>query len=97
MAPNVIPPLIAAILVIFIVAGTTHAAQVLVRNNLVCKLCITNWVHEPFLRPSVSPPTSFRLGAKSCLPYAPTLVEFVSTLRGRSVPGSEGQAKHANH
>src|SRR5256885_13345800 len=28
---------------------------------------------------------------KSCLRYAPTLVEFLSTLRGRSVPGSEGR------
>ncbi len=38
------------------IAGTTRAAQVSVGNGLVCKLCITNWAHEPFLSPSVAAP-----------------------------------------
>ncbi len=54
--PNTNPPVMAATFVIFIVAGTTRAAQVLVRNGLVSKLCITNWAHEPFLSPSVAAP-----------------------------------------
>src|SRR5438874_9902159 len=64
IAPNANPPVMAATFVIFIVAGTTRATYVLVRNDLVCKLCITNWSHEPFLRPSVAAPTSICLGAK---------------------------------
>jgi hypothetical protein len=34
---------------------------------------------------------------KSCLQRDQTLLEFLSTLRDRSVQGSEGQAQHAKH
>jgi len=81
----------AATFVIFIVAGTTRATYVLVRNDLVCKVCITNWSHEPFLRPSVAAPTFISLRRKKSCLWRETLVEFLSTLRGRSVPGSEGR------
>src|SRR2546421_5258001 len=91
MAPNANPPVMAATFVIFIVAGTTRATYVLVRNDLVCKVCITNWSHEPFLRPSVAAPTFISLRCKKSCLWRETLVEFLSTLRGRSVPGSEGR------
>jgi len=51
--PRVIPPVMAATFVIFIVAGTTRAPHELVRNQPMSELCITNWAYPPFqgLRP----------------------------------------------
>src|SRR5258708_38674375 len=96
-APNAIPPVMAAAFVMFIVARTTCALHELVRKEPVPKLCITNWRHEPFQGSSNRLSTDFARVQKSCLQRDRTLVEFLPTLRGRSVSGSEGQAQHAIH
>jgi len=91
-APNVIPPVMAAAFVMFIVAGTTRGSKKLVRNQRMRKLCITNWVHGPFHELQRPFPQISGRAQESCLQRDPTLVEFHSTLRDRSVQGSEGQA-----
>src|SRR6266852_4464366 len=63
-APRVIPPVIAATFVIFIVAGTTRLPHELVRKEPVCRLCITNWADTPFQGPSVAPAVMISAGAK---------------------------------
>jgi 2-polyprenyl-3-methyl-5-hydroxy-6-metoxy-1,4-benzoquinol methylase len=63
-APNVIPPVMAAAFVMFIVPGTTRGSKKLVRNQRIIKLCITNWTDEPFDGLRIEKSTTFGSGAK---------------------------------
>jgi hypothetical protein len=91
--PKVIPPTTTANLLMFIVARTTRKAHGLVRKETSFKYRVTNLACRAFSEIFAAALTLL----KTCLHRGPTLIESFSTLRGRSVLVSEGQAEHATH
>src|SRR5260370_35740300 len=82
--------MMAASFVIFTVARTTRLAEVLVRKEAICRVCITNWAHEPLQAPS-------HAQAQKRLSARPHAGRISVNAAWPQCPSSEGQAQHATH